>query len=361
MKKILFVLGTRPEAVKLMPLLLEMRQSGKVDALTVTTGQHGKLCREVMDNFGVTAEYVFPRRQSGGLLDFTAETMSRLQGVLKREKPDYVLVQGDTQTALAGAMAAFYTQTPLVHVEAGLRTYDKSAPYPEEANRRCISCLADLHLAPTAKAKSNLVLEGVSRDSIFVTGNTVLDALKYTVKEEFTHPYLTAAGERRLVILTTHRRENIGEPMTAALGEVKRLAEARRDLFVLCPVHENPAVRRQVTEALVGVENIATVPPMEVYVFHNLLARAEFAVSDSGGVQEEADALGIPVLLLRDKTERADALASGCVRIAGSRGERLFCMAEDILFNRDLRKKSKKGYLSVFPSKRITEILLSRG
>lgn len=299
MKKIIAVFGTRPEAVKMCPLVIELKNRKNLDVKVCLTGQHREMLDGVTELFGINADYDLEVMKKGQTLaDMTARIIDSIEWVLEEEKPDLVLVHGDTASAFAAALAAFYMKIPVGHVEAGLRTYDISSPYPEEFNRRAVSLISTYDFAPTEAARANLIKEGKNPDRIFVTGNTAIDALKFTAKE--------AQTDEKLVLLTSHRRENIGEPMRNVFSAVREIARKYPDLRIVYPVHPNPAVRRIAEEMLGEEENIELCEPLGLMEFHNLLARCYCVLTDSGGVQEEAAALGKPTLVLRDKTERTE-------------------------------------------------------
>lgn len=301
MKKILAVFGTRPDAIKMCPLVLELKKRASLEVKVCLTGQHREMLDQVTEIFGVTADYDLAVMQEGqNLSDITSKIIDGITPILDKENPDIVLVHGDTATAFAAALAAFYLKIPVGHVEAGLRTYRIDSPYPEEFNRRAVSLISDYDFAPTEAARENLIGEGKKPDRVFVTGNTVIDALKYTVKE-------VSDTSVRLVLLTAHRRENIGEPMRHIFSAVERVAEKYDDIKIIFPVHPNPAVCTIAEEVLGGCERVELIEPLDIIEFHNLLAQSYCVLTDSGGVQEEAAALGKPVLVLRDTTERTEA------------------------------------------------------
>ncbi len=320
MKKqtIMMIFGTRPEAIKMCPLVKSLRERKAFRVKVLVTGQHRGLLDEVLETFGVIPDYDLAlMREEQDLFDLTRRVMTGVGSVLTADRPDLILVHGDTTTAFASALAAFYLGIPVGHVEAGLRTYDLRSPFPEEWNRRAIGLLAEHHFAPTEAAKENLLREGVEENRILVTGNTGIDALRYTVKEDFTHPYLDWAGEGRLILLTAHRRENQGTPMNRIFRGIRRVAEEYEDARILYPVHPSQRVRQAAAEALSGCERILLCDPLEPICFHNLLARAYLCVTDSGGIQEEALFLGKPVLVLRERTERPEGILEGGARLIG--------------------------------------------
>ncbi len=318
MKKIMLVFGTRPEAIKMCPLVKELERRGRSETVVCVTGQHRGMLDSVLAAFGIRPHYdldIMTGAQT--LFDVTSRVLLGMRRVLETERPDIVAVHGDTTTAYAAALGAFYLRIPVAHVEAGLRTYDMGRPFPEEFNRQSVSLIADLHFAPTPAAANNLLREGKRAESVTVTGNTAIDALRYTVRRDYTHPLLDWAGNSRLVLMTAHRRENLGRPMEDMLRAVRRVAAEREDVRVVYPVHLNPAVRETAEAVLAGCENIRLVPPLDVIDFHNILARAYLVLTDSGGIQEEAPALGKPVLVMRETTERPEGVAAGTLRLVG--------------------------------------------
>lgn len=333
MKKIIAVFGTRPEAVKMCPLVLELKKRKDLDVKVCLTGQHREMLNGVTELFGINADYDLEVMKKGQTLaDMTARIIDGIEWVLEEEKPDLVLVHGDTASAFAAALAAFYMKIPVGHVEAGLRTYDISSPYPEEFNRRAISLISTYDFAPTEAARENLIKEGKNPDRIFVTGNTVVDALKFTAKEVQT--------DEKLVLLTSHRRENIGEPMRNVFSAVREIARKYPDLKIVYPVHPNPAVRRIAEEMLGEEENIELCEPLGLMEFHNLLARCYCVLTDSGGVQEEAAALGKPVLILRDTTERTE---SDSLMLVGTNEDDVAREFERLLEDEELYTKMKNA------------------
>lgn len=325
MKKIMSVFGTRPEAVKMCPLVIELQKRRYFESIVCLTGQHREMLFQVMDIFGVHAKYdlaVMSREQT--LTTITSRVLERFEKILMEEKPDLVLVHGDTSTSFAAALAAFYQQIPVGHVEAGLRTYNKYSPFPEEMNRSLTGRIAQMHFAPTERNKENLRRENIT-DCVFVTGNTVIDAFQYTVKPDyiFKEKKLRSLpfAEKRCVLVTAHRRENIGRPLENICHAVKRLAEAYTDMIFLYPLHLNPKVRDTAVPILGNVENVYLMPPVDVEDMHNLLTRSFLVMTDSGGLQEEAPACGTPVLVLRTQTERPEAVEAGTVKVVGVRQE----------------------------------------
>ena len=324
-KKVMLVFGTRPEAIKMCPLVRELKTRDSIQTLVCVTGQHRGMLQQVLDAFGVVPDYdlaIMRDRQT--LFDITTRVLEGMKEVLEKEKPDAVLVHGDTSTTFAAALACFYLQVPVGHVEAGLRTYNLSSPWPEEFNRQCVSILAKWNFAPTQLARENLVREGKKPESIYVTGNTVIDALKTTVREQFSHPDLEWAGDSRLILLTAHRRENLGAPMHAMFRAIRRVVEEHEDVKALYPIHMNPAVREAADQELRGCERIRLTEPMEVLDCHNMMARSYLILTDSGGIQEEAPSLGKPVLVMRDTTERPEGIRAGTLKLVGTDEETIY-------------------------------------
>ena len=332
MKTIMLVFGTRPEAIKMCPLIRELRTRKGIRTLCCVTGQHRQMLDQVLGAFDVTPDYDLAIMKDGQtLFDITTRVMERLKDVLAEAKPDLVLVHGDTTTTFAAALTCFYMQIPVGHVEAGLRTYQLDSPFPEEFNRQAVGVVARYHFAPTEQAKANLLRENKRPETIFVTGNTAIDALKTTVRADYQSPELEWAKGSRLILLTAHRRENLGEPMRAIFRAVRRIADETPDVKVLYPVHMNPAIRAMAKEILGGDERIRLIAPLEVLDFHNILARSCMVMTDSGGIQEEAPSLGKPVLVLRDTTERPEGVAAGTLKLVGTEEETIYREAKRLL------------------------------
>lgn len=335
-KKILLVFGTRPEAIKMCPLVNELKKRDGMKTIVCVTGQHRQMLDQVLETFDVTPEYdlsIMKEKQT--LFDITANILSRIKVVLEQEKPDVVLVHGDTSTTFATALACFYLQIPVGHVEAGLRTYNIYSPYPEEFNRQAVSILSQYNFAPTPLARENLIREGRDADKIWVTGNTVIDALKTTVKKNYSHPELDWAKGSRLIFITAHRRENLGEPMRHMFRAIRRVMEEHEDVKALYPIHMNPAVRQAAEEELGGCGRIHICEPVEVFDCHNLMARAYLILTDSGGIQEEAPSLGKPVLVMRDTTERPEGIAAGTLKLVGTDEEVIYQSFKELLENEE--------------------------
>lgn len=319
MKTIMLVFGTRPEAIKMCPLVQELKSRASLRTLVCVTGQHRQMLDQVLHAFAVEPDYdlsIMKEKQT--LFDITVGILNSIRAVLEKEKPDVVLVHGDTSTTFATALACFYLQIPVGHVEAGLRTYDIYSPYPEEFNRQAVSIVAKYHFAPTALAREHLLREGKKADSIYVTGNTAIDALRTTVRDDYTHPELRWAEGARLILITAHRRENLGEPMHHMFRAIRRVMEEHPDVKALYPIHMNPVVRAAAAEELGNCDRIHIIDPLEVLDCHNIMARSYLILTDSGGIQEEAPSLGKPVLVMRDTTERPEGIQAGTLKLVGT-------------------------------------------
>lgn len=319
MKKVMLVFGTRPEAIKICPLVLELKRRKGIKAVVCVTGQHRQMLDQVLDCFGVVPDYdlsIMKEKQT--LFDITSDILLKIKDVLEKERPDVVLVHGDTTTTFVSALACFYLQIPVGHVEAGLRTHNIYSPYPEEFNRQAVSIVAKYNFAPTELSKENLLKEGRDPESIYVTGNTAIDALKTTVRETYDHPELDWAAGSRLILITAHRRENLGEPMHRMFRAIRRIVEETPNVKALYPIHMNPAVREAAAAELGGCDRIRIIEPLDVLDFHNFMAHSYLILTDSGGIQEEAPSLGKPVLVMRDTTERPEGIAAGTLRLVGT-------------------------------------------
>jgi UDP-N-acetylglucosamine 2-epimerase (non-hydrolysing) len=333
--KVMTIFGTRPEAIKMAPLVLELNKHPEYfESIVTVTAQHRQMLDQVLSIFKVTPDHdlnIMKERQT--LIDVTTRGLEGLDKVMKEVKPDIVLVHGDTTTTFVASLAAYYNQIVIGHVEAGLRTWNKYSPFPEEMNRQLTGVMADLHFSPTSKSANNLIQENKQKEQIFITGNTAIDALKTTVKKEYSHEVLEKLGDDRLILLTAHRRENLGEPMRNMFRAIKRLVEEHDDVQVVYPVHMNPAVREVADEILGHDSRIHLIEPLDVIDFHNFAARAYLILTDSGGVQEEAPSLGVPVLVLRDTTERPEGIEAGTLKLAGTEEETIYSMAKELLTN----------------------------
>ncbi len=362
MKKVMLVFGTRPEAIKMCPLVLELkRRPEQFETIVCVTGQHREMLDQVLRAFRVTPDYdlsIMKDKQT--LFDITVNILERIKAVLEEVKPDVVLVHGDTSTTFVTALSCFYLQIPVGHVEAGLRTYNIYSPYPEEFNREAVGIIARYNFAPTAKSRENLLREGKQADSIFVTGNTAIDALKTTVRENYAHPELEWAADSRLVVITAHRRENLGQPMHNMFRAIRRIMDEHPDVKAIYPIHMNPIVRQEADEELSGCDRIRIIEPLDVLDFHNFLARSYMILTDSGGIQEEAPSLGKPVLVMRDTTERPEGIAAGTLRLVGTDEEVIYRNFKELLEDRaayDAMARASNPYGDGNASRRIADIL----
>ncbi|WP_432199335.1 non-hydrolyzing UDP-N-acetylglucosamine 2-epimerase [Anoxybacillus gonensis] len=360
-RKVMTIFGTRPEAIKMAPLVLELQKYEDIESIVTVTAQHRQMLDQVLDIFGIQPDYdlnIMKERQT--LVDITTRALAGLDDVMKKVQPDIVLVHGDTTTTFVASLAAFYNQIAVGHVEAGLRTWNKYSPFPEEMNRQLTGVLADLHFAPTPKAAENLRAENKPEHAIFITGNTAIDALKTTVRETYTHPILEKVAGSRMILLTAHRRENLGEPMRNMFRAVKRLVENYNDVQVVYPVHLNPVVRELANDILGNDERIHLIDPLDVIDFHNFAARAHIILTDSGGVQEEAPSLGVPVLVLRDTTERPEGIEAGTLKLAGTDEQTIYALASELLTDEkayEQMAKASNPYGDGWASKRIVEAI----
>lgn len=361
MKKIMLVFGTRPEAIKMCPLVNELKTRKELETIVCVTGQHRQMLDQVLEAFQVEPDYdlsIMKDRQT--LFDVTTNILNKIKEVLEKEKPNVVLVHGDTSTTFVTALACFYLQIPVGHVEAGLRTYNIYSPYPEEFNRQAVSIISQFNFAPTELSKNNLLKEGKEEETIFVTGNTAIDALKTTVREDYTHPDLEWASDSRLIMITAHRRENLGEPMKHMFRAIRRVMDEHPDVKAIYPIHMNPVVREIADSILGDDERIRIIEPLEVLDFHNFLNRSYMILTDSGGIQEEAPSLGKPVLVMRDTTERPEGIAAGTLKLVGTEEETIYRNFKNLLENKDEYEKMSKAsnpYGDGFACKRIADIL----
>lgn len=334
MKKIMLIFGTRPEAIKMCPLVRELKTRKGLETIVCVTGQHRQMLHQVLAAFGVAPDYDLSiMREGQTLFDITASIMEELRPVLENVRPDIVLVHGDTTTAFAAALTCFYLQIPVGHVEAGLRTYSMLSPYPEEFNRQAVGSIAALHFAPTRQAAENLLREGKKRESIYITGNTVIDAMRHTVRPDYRHPELDWVGEDKLIFITAHRRENIGQPMRHMFRAIRRVLAEHPECKAVYPVHMNPAVRQTAEAELGDFSRIHIIEPLDVFDCHNFEARCFLCLTDSGGIQEECPAYGKPVLVMRDTTERPEGVAAGTLRLVGTDEETIYRSFKELLEN----------------------------
>ncbi|MDO5148130.1 MAG: UDP-N-acetylglucosamine 2-epimerase (non-hydrolyzing) [Oscillospiraceae bacterium] len=361
MKKIMVVFGTRPEAIKMCPLVNELKSRKNIKTIVCVTGQHRQMLDQVLKAFKVVPDYDFSiMKDKQTLFDITTSILNKIREVLEREKPNVVLVHGDTSTTFVTALACFYLQIPVGHVEAGLRTYNIYSPYPEEFNRQAVSIISKYNFAPTELSKSNLIKEGKAEDTIFVTGNTAIDALKTTVRADYTHPQLEWAKGSRLIMITAHRRENLGQPMHNMFRAIRRVMDEHKDIKALYPIHMNPVVRQAADEELRGCDRIRIIEPLDVLDFHNFLNQSYLILTDSGGIQEEAPSLGKPVLVMRDTTERPEGLKAGTLKLVGTDEETIYQEFSRLLSDKSEYEKmsmASNPYGDGFACKRIADIL----
>lgn len=361
MKTVMLVFGTRPEAIKMCPLVNELKTRQEIKTVVCVTGQHRQMLDQVLEVFNVVPDYdlsIMKEKQT--LFDITTNILNRIKTVLEETKPDVVLVHGDTSTTFVTALACFYLQIPVGHVEAGLRTYNIYSPYPEEFNRQAVSIISRYNFAPTELSKQNLLREGKKAETIYVTGNTAIDALKTTVKPNYTHPELVWAKGSRLIIITAHRRENLGEPMHHMFRAIRRITDEHKDVKAIYPIHMNPIVRQEADEELSGCDRIHIIEPLEVVDFHNFLAQSYMILTDSGGIQEEAPSLGKPVLVMRDTTERPEGIKAGTLKLVGTDEQTIYDNFKELLENKqayDAMAHASNPYGDGLACKRIADIL----
>lgn len=365
-KKVMLVFGTRPEAIKMCPLVRELKsRPDEFDVVVTVTGQHREMLDQVLRVFDINPDYDLAVMKPGQtLFDITSDVLLKIKAVLEEARPDCVLVHGDTTTSFAAALAAFYLQVPVGHVEAGLRTRDLASPWPEEFNRQAVDVLADWYFAPTADSRRNLLDEGKPADRIWVTGNTGIDALRTTVRDDYRHPELDWASDSRLILITAHRRENLGEPMRHMFRAIRRVMEGCPDTKAIYPIHMNPQVRCAAHEELDGFDRLRIVEPLEVVDFHNFMARSHLILTDSGGIQEEAPSLGKPVLVMRDTTERPEGVAAGTLRLVGTEEEAIYREFSRLLDDPAVyveMSHASNPYGDGHASERIADVLMERG
>lgn len=361
-KTIMTIFGTRPEAIKMAPLIHELKKHEELDTLVCVTAQHRQMLDQVLNIFDIKPDYdlnIMKDRQT--LVDVSTRALRGLNQVIHEAKPDMVLVHGDTTTTFIASLASFYNKVAVGHVEAGLRTENKYSPFPEEMNRQLTGVIADLHFAPTDVSANNLLRENKSENAIFITGNTVIDAQKTTIRRDYSHPVLKELNSLRLILMTTHRRENLGEPMERIFKAIRRLVEKHEDIAVVYPVHWNPAVRESAQDALGNHSRIHLIEPLNVIDFHNFMSRSYLILTDSGGVQEEAPALGVPVLVLRNTTERPEGVAVGTLKLVGTDEDVIFELADELLTDKNAYTQMSQAanpYGDGEASRRITEAIL---
>lgn len=360
-RKIMTVFGTRPEAIKMCPLVKELKKRDNLETVVCVTGQHKEMLTQVLNAFDITPDYnlsIMKEKQT--LFDVTINILAKMKTVLEDVKPDVVLVHGDTSTTFVTSLACFYLQIPIGHVEAGLRTYNIYSPYPEEFNRQSVGIIAKYNFAPTEMSKENLLKEGKDSSSIYVTGNTAIDALNTTVRYDYSHDQIEWASDSRLIMITAHRRENLGEPMRNMFKAIKRIVDEYPDIKVVYPIHMNPIVREAANEILGNNDRVRIIEPLEVLDFHNFLSRSYLILTDSGGIQEEAPSLGKPVLVMRDTTERPEGIAAGTLKLVGTDEENIYKNFKILLDDKEEYEKMSRAsnpYGDGNASKRIADIL----
>lgn len=365
MIKVMSIFGTRPEAIKMAPLVKELEKREEIESIVCVTAQHREMLDMVLETFKIKPDYDLNIMKQGQTLgDVTTRALTGLEEVIKETKPDIVLVHGDTTTTFAGALAAFYNQVDIGHVEAGLRTDDKYSPFPEEMNRQMVDCMTDMYFAPTTLSKENLLKENIDEAKIYITGNTAIDAMSTTVDENYNHKELEwIKDNERLILLTAHRRENLGEPMRNIFKAVKRLIDEFDDIKVIYPIHMNPKVREVAKEVLEDCDRVKMIEPLEVFDFHNFQNKSYLIMSDSGGIQEEAPSLGKPVLVLRDTTERPEGIKAGTLKLVGTDEEKIYQEAKTLLTNKEEYERMSKAsnpYGDGHASERIVDAIINR-
>lgn len=364
MKKIMVVFGTRPEAIKMCPLVKELKKRSELDTVVCVTGQHRQMLDQVLNAFEVVPDYdlsIMKDKQT--LFDVTVNILEKMRAILEEVKPDVVLVHGDTSTTFVTSLACFYMQIPVGHVEAGLRTYNIYSPFPEEFNRQATGIISTFNFAPTEVSKENLLKEGKKPETVYVTGNTAIDALKTTVKADYHHELFDWLGNDRLIMLTAHRRENLGEPLRNMFRAIKRIVDEHEDIRIIYPIHMNPLVREAAAEVFGNQDRINIIEPLEVIDFHNFLNRSYMILTDSGGIQEEAPSLGKPVLVMRDTTERPEGIAAGTLKLVGTEEETIYATFKELLNNKEEYEKMSKAsnpYGDGTACKQIADILIHK-
>ena len=362
MIKVMSVFGTRPEAIKMAPLVKELEKRKEIESIVCVTAQHREMLDQVLETFNIVPNYDLNiMKQGQTLTDVTTRAIQGLEGVIKEVNPDIILVHGDTTTTFAGALAAFYNQVAIGHVEAVLRTYNKYSPYPEEMNRQMVGCMADLHFSPTKLSASNLIKERKNKDNIFITGNTAIDAMSTTVDEDYKHEVLDWVGNDRMILLTAHRRENLGDPMRHIFKAIKRIVDEFDDVKVVYPIHKNPKVREVANEIFGDNNKVKLIEPLEVFDFHNFQNKSYVILTDSGGIQEEAPSLGKPVLVLRDTTERPEGIGAGTLKLVGTDEEVIYEETKKLLTDKEEYEKMSKAsnpYGDGHASERIADAII---
>lgn len=362
--KVMSIFGTRPEAIKMAPLVKELESRPEIKSIVCVTAQHREMLDQVLSTFKITPDYDLNIMQQGQTLgDITTRALNGLEEIVKEVKPDIVLVHGDTTTTFAGALAAFYNQIKIGHVEAGLRTYDKYSPYPEEMNRQMVDCMTDMYFAPTSLSKENLIKEGKDESKIYVTGNTAIDAMKTTVDPNYFNDIFDWVGNDRMILLTAHRRENLGEPMRNIFNGIKRVVDELSNIKVIYPIHLNPKVREIANEVFDKDDKIRLIEPLDVFDFHNFQNKSYIILTDSGGIQEEAPSLGKPVLVLRDTTERPEGIEAGTLKLVGTSEEKIYVELKILLEDETEYEKMSKAsnpYGDGTASKKIVDAIINK-
>lgn len=364
MIKVMTIFGTRPEAIKMAPLVKELESRKEIKSIVCVTAQHREMLDQVLNIFKIKPDYDLNiMKQGQSLSEITSRVLLGLEEVIKKEEPNIILVHGDTTTTFAGALAAFYNKVDIGHVEAGLRTYDKYSPFPEEANRIMVDKITDMYFAPTEVSKNNLLKENIDESKIYVTGNTAIDAMKYTISDDYNNSLFDWVGDSKLILLTAHRRENLGEPMYNIFKAVKRLVNDNKDIKVIYPIHLNPLVRKIANEVFEDNDRIKLIEPLEVIDFHNFINKSYLILTDSGGIQEEAPSLGKPVLVLRDTTERPEGITAGTLKLVGTNEDNIYNEATILLNNENEYNKMSKAsnpYGDGNTSKYIVDAIIER-
>lgn len=364
MIKVMSIFGTRPEAIKMAPLVKELEKREEIKSIVCVTAQHREMLDQVLETFKIKPDYDLNIMKSGQTLaDITTRALIGLQEVIQKEQPDIVLVHGDTTTTFAGALAAFYNQVAIGHVEAGLRTYDKYSPYPEEMNRQMVDCMTDMYFAPTELSKENLLKQNIDESKIYVTGNTAIDAMKTTVTKDYKNEIFDWVGQDRMILLTAHRRENLGEPMRHIFRGIKRVVDEFEDIKVVYPIHLNPKVREIANEVFKDCDRVRLIEPLEVFDFHNFQNKSYIILSDSGGIQEEAPSLGKPVLVLRDTTERPEGIKAGTLKLVGTDEEKIYKETKRLLTDKEEYERMSKAsnpYGDGHTSERIADEIIKK-
>lgn len=364
MIKVMTIFGTRPEAIKMAPLVKELEKRKEIESIVCVTAQHREMLDQVLKVFNIKPDYDLNIMKQGQTLsEITSRVLLGLEEVIKEVKPNIILVHGDTTTTFAGTLAAFYNNVDIGHVEAGLRTWNKYSPFPEEMNRQMVDCMTDMYFAPTEVSKNNLLIQGINEEKIYITGNTAIDAMKYTVNDNYYNEIFDWVSEDKLILLTAHRRENLGEPMRNIFKAIKRILEEYSDIKVIYPIHLNPKVREVANEIFGGIERIKLIEPLEVFDFHNFIKKSYLILTDSGGIQEEAPSLGKPVLVLRDTTERPEGIKAGTLKLIGTDEKKVYKEIKKLLDDKSEYEKMSKAnnpYGDGFASKKIVDEIINK-